>query len=298
MYRFDTTDKEISRLGDSISFELKDVINLEFLQRFLDAFGGAVGVAGLGTDKDGTPITNPTNFTDFCMNLNRGCEKGLARCKKSDAFGGVESARTGKPAVYFCENGLMDFGAPIIVNGQQMGSILGGQVLTDQPDPDKFIQIAKSIGVNPDDYLNALSKVPILPESQIKAAADLLYIVATEISNMGYEKLLLSKMFHSLSDHIQEAMATLEELTASASDVTENQIRLTSEIQKLSEKSNETVTKVKAFTSQIKNSVDQTNAMGNATLNVTKEQELAIRRIAEMLGAITDMTQDLSQILK
>ena len=341
---------QIQDLRTLEKFDIRDVVDLDFLQRFLKAFGEAVGVAGLAVDNDGNPISEPINFTNFCMNMNRGCDKGLKRCMKSDSFGGAESARTGKPAVYYCENGLMDFAAPIIVNGQQVGAILGGQVLAEKPDNDKFIKIAKEIGVDADEYIRQLEKVPILPERQIKGAADLLYIVAREISKMGYERHLLATMIEKLSDHINETMATLEELTASASDVTENQLKLTKEIQtvnhvseeingviesisvianqtrllglnatieaarakdaglgfgvvakeiqKLSEESRGTVTRVKDFTSQIKESVKQTNLMGDATLNVTREQEMAIRRIAEMLEAITSMTHELKSFIE
>lgn len=339
--------KEVKVLND---FNIKDILDLDFLQAFLKAFGQAVGVAGLAVDRQGNPISDPINFTSFCMEMNRGCDKGLKRCMKSDALGGSESARTGKPAVYYCENGLMDFAAPIIINGQQMGAILGGQVLTAPPEPDKFRKIAREIGVDEEDYLRQLSKVPILPEQQIKGAADLLYIVAKEISKMGYERHLLGQMIETLSDNINETMATLEELTASASNVTENQMNLTKEIQtvhhvseeingviesisvianqtrllglnatieaarakdaglgfgvvakeiqKLSEESKLTVGKVRNFTAQIKESVKQTNDMGDATLSVTREQEHAIRRIAEMLEGITESTHDLSRFIK
>jgi len=350
MYRIDKLNQGSSNWDDMSNFDIKDAIDIAFLQKFLDAFGAAVGVAGLAVDKEGNAITNPTNFTDFCMKMNRGCDKGLKRCMKSDSHGGEESARTGKPAVYYCENGLMDFAAPIIVNGQQIGTILGGQVLAAPPDHEKFRKIAKEIGVDPDEYIRELEKVPIMPESQIRGAAELLYTVSKEISNMGYEKYLLSKMIHTLSDNINETMATLEELTASASDVTDNQIKLTDEIQtvnhvseqingviesisvianqtrllglnatieaarakeaglgfgvvakeiqKLSEESKTTVTKVKSFTAQIKQSVKHTNEMGEATLNVTREQEVAIRRIAEMLEGITNLTHELSEFVE
>lgn len=349
MYKLEDENKKLLNGEVGMDFNLTDVIDISFLQKFLDAFGAAVGVAGLATDHDGNPITKPTNFTDFCMKLNRGCDKGLKRCMKSDAFGGAESARTGNPAVYFCENGLMDFGAPIIINGKQIGSILGGQVLTETPDHEHFKAIAHEIGVSPEAYIQALDKVPVLPESRIRAAADLLYIVAKEISIMGYEKLLLSKMVIKLSDHISEAMATLEELTASAAHVTSNQLKLTDEIQtvskvseeingvidsisvianqtrllglnatieaarakeaglgfgvvakeiqKLSEASKGTVSSVKNFTAQIRDSVHQTYEMGTATLEVTKEQETAIHRIAEMLESITQMAHELSEFV-
>ncbi|HYH01459.1 MAG TPA: PocR ligand-binding domain-containing protein, partial [Bacillota bacterium] len=216
-----------------------DIIDLEFLQRFQDAFGKAFGVAGLSTDKNGNPITNPTNFTDFCMRLTRGSHKGLEGCMRSDAKGGAESASTGKPAVYFCDNGLMDFGAPIILNGQQIGSILGGQVLPDVPEDDKFRQIATEIGVDPEEYVAALHKVRIVPEEQVRAAADLLFVVASEISKTGYERFVLKQMIAALNRDILQMTATMQQFSASAATVSHYQKALNQEIQEVNIRSEE-----------------------------------------------------------
>jgi ligand-binding sensor protein len=59
--------------------------------------------------------------------------KGLFdRCAVSYKKGGEEAARTGKPYIYKCHAGLIDFAAPIMINGVQIGTILGGQILTEQ----------------------------------------------------------------------------------------------------------------------------------------------------------------------
>lgn len=343
-------ETSLTQLKNKTHLQINDVLDLDFLQKFLDDFGQAVGLAAIAVDNEGTAISNPTNFTDFCMKMNRGCEKGLKRCMKSDLYGSKESARTNEAAVYYCENGLMDFAAPIIVNGERIGAILGGQVLSSPPDIEKFRKIAIDIGVDPKTYINELEKVPVMSENKIRAAASLLYLVSKEISNIGCEKYFLSEMVEKLNNHITEAMATLEELTASATDVTENQLKLNEEIhtvsqaserinsvinsistianqtkllglnatieaarakdaglgfgivakeiQKLSEESKITVDQIKNFTFKIKESVETTNKMGESTLNVTKEQELAIRRIAEMLEEITNLSQTLTTFIK
>ncbi|EGW41952.1 sigma-54-dependent Fis family transcriptional regulator [Desulfosporosinus sp. OT] len=163
---------------------LLDVIDLEFLQQFQDTFARVTGVAALTLDKNNNPVTRPINFNDICMKYNRSCSEGLKRCEISDKKGAEESTRTGKPAVYHCENGMVDFAAPIMLNGVRIGAILGGQVLSKQPEKEKFIKHAEVFGIDPDEYLEALNKVKIIPEEKIKEAANLLYLVSSKISKM------------------------------------------------------------------------------------------------------------------
>jgi len=85
------------------NLKITDLISVDFLKKFQDAFSKAVGVASIISDENGEPITEGTNFTDFCVKLNRGCPEGAKRCMKSDAYGGEESERTGRPAVYFAK---------------------------------------------------------------------------------------------------------------------------------------------------------------------------------------------------
>ncbi|OPJ57899.1 PocR ligand-binding domain-containing protein [Clostridium oryzae] len=228
--------KNISNSNDNFDYlddknvKLTDLVGEEFLQLFQDAFSKAIGVAAITTDKNGTPITEGSNFTDFCMQLNRGSSEGLRRCMESDAAGGKESSETGRPAVYYCGSGLMDFAAPIMINGKQIASIIGGQTLPSAPEKEKFKQFAKEIGVDEEKYLNALDKVKIVPEDKVRAAADLLFIVANEISKIGYQRLVLTRISSAIHADIMNIMAAIQELTASASSVTENQSALTDEI--------------------------------------------------------------------
>lgn len=174
---------------DLNNISLLDVIDRDTLQALQDAFADATGMAALATDDTGA-VTELSNPTDFCMNLTRKSREGCERCNKCDLQGGSEASRTGRPAVYYCHGGLVDFAAPIIVNGQHIGSLIGGQVLTEKPDEAKFRKIAREIGVDPDDYVAAVKKVPIVPKKQIDAAANLLYQMANALSETGYQRAL------------------------------------------------------------------------------------------------------------
>lgn len=328
--------------------DLTDIFNLDFLQKFQDAFSNALGVAGLTTDKNGVPVTEGSNFTDFCMNVSRKSKEGLRRCMESDTFGGKESARTGKPSVYYCGSGLMDFGAPIIINGTQIGSIIGGQVLPSPPDRTKYVEIAKEINVDPDIFLDALDKVKIVPEDQLKAASELLFVVTNEISKMGYQRLVLQNIVKKLHESVTDMMATIEELSATATNVTNYQTNLneeiqnvsqtitqinklsesinsisgqsrllglnasieaarageagrgfvvvSKEIQKMANNSREAADNIKQFTSHISSSITDTIEMSNSTLEITKQQEDAMKNITDFIDEIITMTDTINQM--
>lgn len=154
------------------NIRLTDVIDTKFLQSFQDDFAKGVGVASITVDLEGNPITNPSNYTRFCMDYTHSTECGNKRCAESHRRGGEQAARLGKPIVYECHAGLIDFAAPIILEGRHIGTILGGQVLTSMPNEKKCLKSAKEIGVDEKGYIEALKEVPQISKERVKAAAN------------------------------------------------------------------------------------------------------------------------------
>lgn len=198
---------------------LLDLIDRNTLQSLQDAFADATGMAALTTDDTGS-VTELSNPTDFCMNFTRKSKVGCERCNQCDLQGGAESSKTGRPSVYYCHGGLVDFAAPIILNGQHIGSLIGGQVLPEEPDEEKFRQIAKEINVDPDDYVNALRKIKIVPKQQIDAAANLLYQMANALSEVGYQRLLAVEKGKANDTALKEINAKFEDIEKQINDVT------------------------------------------------------------------------------
>ena len=152
--------------------DIRDFMDLDKLQMLQDKFSDATGLAAIAVDDKGEYITKGSNFTDFCMKYTRGSEEGNRRCIKCD------NECTG---TYFCHAGLMDFSVDIIINGQKLGAVIGGQILPKEPDEEKFRATAEELGIDPDAYIRALKKVPISNENKIRAAAELLGLIVNQI---------------------------------------------------------------------------------------------------------------------
>ena len=259
--------------NDLSNIKLTDVIDLNFLQRFQDDFATGVGLASVTVDIDGNPVTNPSRYTRFCQNYTHSTECGDKRCAESHRKGGEEAARLGRPVVYECHAGLIDFAAPILLEGRQIGTILGGQVLTDLPDEAKYRRIAREIGVDEEGYVEAVQEVRKLSKESIEAAANVLFIVANNMSKSAYQHRQLKAIADVLNDGISQISATMEELAASATTVSQNQNSLNQEIKNV----NAVTGEINQVTTLIKDIADETRLLGlNAAIEAARAGEAGL----------------------
>ncbi|PKM60604.1 MAG: chemotaxis protein [Firmicutes bacterium HGW-Firmicutes-4] len=260
-----------------LSYTVDELIDLHVLQQFQDSFAKALGMASVSVDNVKGTITEPSNFTDFCMKYTRGSTEGNKRCIACDIDGGKKSGNTGKPAVYSCHAGLVDFAAPIVVDGVQIGAILGGQVLDAPPDEDKFRRIAREIGVDEDEYIAALRKITVVPREKINAAADMLYVFANSISKMGHHNRLLvheTENFQTISENMFDNIRSVTDVVNNFSVQIEALIKASDELLESSTISKNKVKETDSILKFIRDVATQTNLLGlNAAIEATRAGE-------------------------
>ena len=168
--------------------KLTEYIDKEILQKIQDSFSDMTGLAALTTNADGTAVTEGSNFCRFCTELNRKCPLGNQLCEYSDKTGAMMTHSMGRPTFYTCHAGLVDFSAPIIINGDMIGCIVGGQALTSEPDESKVKAHAIQLGIDPDEYWKAICEVPVISEDKVSKAMDFLYTISGVLSDIAYGK--------------------------------------------------------------------------------------------------------------
>ena len=183
--------------------EIRDFADMERFEKIMSNWAKATGLATVAVGADGKYISECYNFTDFCIKYTRGSKEGAARCEKCDKEG---------HGVYHCHAGLIDFGIDLVVNGEKVGAVIGGQVLPDNPDEEKFRQVAKEIGVNEDAYISALRKVNVRAEEAIKASAELLGEVLNNYINSEFERKKNGKIILGLTSGVDQANKLVDEI--------------------------------------------------------------------------------------
>lgn len=183
--------------------KLEEFFDTNLLEQIMKEWSLATGMATIAADADGNYITGDVGFTDFCIKYTRGSEEGLRRCVKCD----TECSGT-----YFCHAGLMDFSIDIKVKDEVVGKIIGGQILPEEPDEEKFRQLAVEFGIDPDEYIEALRRIPIRTEESIRASAKLLGDVVNQLVNFEYIKKKNERIISLLDNEIKESVDLIREL--------------------------------------------------------------------------------------
>ena len=183
--------------------KIEDFCNMNEFEKIMDNWAKSTGLATVAVGADGKYISDCYNFTDFCIKLTRGCIEGKKRCEKCDQEG---------KGVYACHAGLIDFGIPITLNdGTVLGSVIGGQVLPENPDEEAFRKTARELGINEDTYIEALKQVTVKTREEIEASANLLGEVINMFVRASYADHFNKSIVNKLKVGIQKAAAQIDE---------------------------------------------------------------------------------------
>ncbi|MCF8119628.1 MAG: PocR ligand-binding domain-containing protein [Deltaproteobacteria bacterium] len=167
---------------------LEDLFNLSDLQHIQDLFAKAWGVGALITLPDGTPVTQPSNFTYFCGEFIRKTEKGSRKCQESDAMLGRHNPSG--PIIHTCLSaGLWGAGASITVGGRHIANWLIGQVRNETQTRDRIIEYAREIGAEETAFCEAFDKVPVMSRKKFEQIAYSLFALANQLSTTAYQNI-------------------------------------------------------------------------------------------------------------
>lgn len=173
------------------NYTFKDLFDVDKIQELQDAFSNAMGIGMSMTSPNGTKITQNSNACDFCMRVIRSTEQGVRNCMHSDSILGRPNK--GGPVIARCLSaGLMDAGASIMIGDIHIASWMMGQVqdinevLSDEENRKHAIEL----GIDPDLYCEEIAKVPKITKEQFERIAQLVYIMANQLSELGLKNYL------------------------------------------------------------------------------------------------------------
>lgn len=166
-------------------YEFEDLFDLDEIQRLTDAISMALEVGIVIVSPTGVPITKPSNFCNFCMNVVRKTPIGSKNCEYSDS---VLGKRSDKPIVSRCLSaGLMDAGVSIVINGKHLASWMIGQVMIEKEEMSEAEQRerARVLGIDEEVFVESIQVIPKKSREQFERILEMVHVLAMQLSELG-----------------------------------------------------------------------------------------------------------------
>jgi AraC-type DNA-binding domain-containing proteins len=157
-----------------------DFITNSAIENFRKAFFDTTGMMLSFADRDHKQYNMfyAGSRCQFCKVMNS-TNKGLEECISTSRKAGKEAALDKKSKIYKCHAGLTEVVVPIVINGEHIGSVFSGQVLTSEPsekDLQKLYRHLAEIGICDEELIDAYKDVLVVSESKLKTVSELLTI--------------------------------------------------------------------------------------------------------------------------
>ena len=150
--------------------KLTDLVSGNIIEEIQKIFIEKNGIESGLSCADGSYITSSCNINPFCELHIKKSKEGKRRCDQCDCANGERACREGQAISYTCHAGLVDFTAPVIVEGKQMGFMVGGQVSTKALTREETDALAQELGLDQDALYEASKEIAIVTDEQIKQA--------------------------------------------------------------------------------------------------------------------------------
>lgn len=200
------------KTGTTGGKSIVDFIDIDRLQEIQDACSKALGVALIVADYRGVPITKMSGFTRHCI-LCREKKELCVMCERCDAFGGIRAATSGEPCIYRCHAGLVDFAVPLVVDGNYLGAVLGGQVKLkdDAPKLEDVVSRDASIVSSPEMLAARDTIAPVEYDRLLAAAETVGYLMGYVLGGSVGSPDRLSQMIKDRDSELVVLQAALDE---------------------------------------------------------------------------------------
>jgi two-component system response regulator YesN len=143
---------------------------------------------------EGNRISPSTLFCDLVHGFGAHEEE---TCARSDVPAKQRCRATGCTQVYSCHVGLTDIAVPVVCDGQYLGTLFSGQVLTSPPTEQGFKFVRETLSgqahINFTSLEDAYLRVPVVTQAQVAETVRILELFARYISNSWKRLQLISE---------------------------------------------------------------------------------------------------------
>ena len=203
-----------------MKYHISELIDAEKVQKLMESFYDMTRVSCTLNDTDGNVLlVNDTRLLSsgwqkICTDFHRKHPETLAKCVESDTVLSKQLVESKKYSLYECRNGLVDGAVPIFVDGEHVANLFTGQFFLAPPDIGFFHKQAQQYGFDVDQYLAAVSEVPIHNKKTVEKGLLFLADLAELIALMGLKEKELLDLKDDLEQRVEKRTAELQKALA------------------------------------------------------------------------------------
>ena len=165
--------EDMAKSARVCGYRFIDLVTIKTVQDLVNRFHALTkrSIAVFGVE--GTILVNSPGQR-LCLDFHRKNPLSSKLCRESDLAITRLLDRQKGGVIQRCKHSLIDFAAPVVVEGKHIANVFGGQFFTERPDIEFFKERAGRFGFDELDYLEAVREVPVYKKSSIKAILEYL----------------------------------------------------------------------------------------------------------------------------
>jgi signal transduction histidine kinase len=183
-------------MPETAELQLDQLVAPDMLYRLRRQFAAVTGVPMAFTDRHGNTLTPIEEPLRFCASLVHGVPGALCLRRTKWDVPEEELERVllargaeGKPVAHRCRGGFRDMAVPILVQGQVLGYVVFARSLIEEPDLERFRQLAIEGGMAPEQGEAVAKAALVMPRERIAQVAEMLQMLAGLVASAAYDSL-------------------------------------------------------------------------------------------------------------
>jgi two-component system response regulator YesN len=206
----------IRNITNDIGFDISQAIAA------VDAYSDSTGIGCMIIDIKGQTLYEKygkKSNCNFCKDI-KGILEGHQSCANAHLYGSYQAERFGGKYIFFCPMGLVHWASPITVKGIMKGALLAGPVQMVEPEEFLIEDILRKNNID-EKHINLIKKsindISIIKTEIVNSMSELLFMVATFISDIQSSKYLEKREYIELHASVSEYIHRIK--TMSGNDI-------------------------------------------------------------------------------
>lgn len=151
---------------------ISTILDQEHVLSLLSSIQQVTGVPVSLLGEEGELLAS-AGWNDLCRLYHSQNDLGQAQCHDTrnyftEAFSATSDQKIFKPLEKRCQNGLIEVGLPIVVEGWHCATLVFGQFMPEDFEREDFRRQAVAMDFNSDDYLAAVDSAPVMDRSIVE----------------------------------------------------------------------------------------------------------------------------------